>query len=223
MQQNLSQSTVLVLATIVVIVIGLWLILKKQAKRRIDDDLAGLCRYFEDVNAMRSFPTVPLNTITVKKGEFGLISEPANLYEMRAHRQSVGMSVRVAKGVYVGKRAYVSKDHLDRTAVGTFTLTNQRLLFVGAKTITIQISDIISAQGGGDHLLIHSEKRQRPVVLQFSTAQLAALLIAAFLRHPLAENLLPKDMTITAMPTANRDGIILSFKDANQPHLIATR
>jgi hypothetical protein len=62
------------------------------------------------------------------------------LYEMRAHRQSVGMSFRVAKGVYVGKRAYISKDQLDRTAVGTVILTNQRLLFVGAaKTITIQI------------------------------------------------------------------------------------
>ena len=146
------------------------------------------------------------------------------LYEMRAHRQSVGMSFRVAKGVYVGKRAYISKDQLDRTAVGTVILTNQRLLFVGAaKTITIQIGNIIAAQAGHDHLQIYSEKRQHPVVFQFPSAQLAALLLAAFLRHPLDENTLPKDMTITATPTANRDGITLSFRDANEPQLVATR
>jgi hypothetical protein len=57
------------------------------------------------------------------------------------------VSFRVAKGVYVGKRAYVSKDHLDRTATGTVILTNQRIVFVSAsKTITIQIGNIITAR-----------------------------------------------------------------------------
>jgi hypothetical protein len=223
MQQNLTNFLpLLVLFGIAILV---WLLVKKpRTKPTTDATLAALCRYFDNVNATRAFPSVKLDVVTAKKGEFGLINEQANLYELRAHRQSVGVSFRVAKGVYVGKRAYVAKDHLDRTAVGTVILTNQRLLFVGAKTITIQISNIIAAQAGGDHLQIHSEKRQRPVVLRFPSAQLAALLIAAFLRHPLAENTLPKDMTITATPTANRDGITLSFRDSNEPQqLVATR
>jgi len=143
---------------------------------------------------------------------------------MRAHRQSVGVSFRVARGVYVGKRAYVSKQHLDRTGVGTVTLTNQRLLFVSAgRTVTIQVGDIIAAQAAGNSLQIHSQKRQRPVVLEFPSAQLAALLIAAFLRHPFTENALPKDMTITATPLPDRDGITLSFRDASESQLVATR
>jgi hypothetical protein len=216
MQQYLPQFAVLiVLGTL--IFIGVWLLLKAQNTKPTDDDLAALCRYFEEVNTARAFPTVDV-TVTTKKGEFALINEWATLYEMRAHRESVGVSFRVARGVYVGKRAYASKDHLDRTAVGTVILTSQRLLFVGsAKTMTIQIANIITAHAGGNSLQIHSEKRQRPVVLEFPSAQLAALLIAAFLRHPFAENALPKDMTITATPMPSHDGITLTFKDADEP------
>jgi hypothetical protein len=183
MQQNATQF--LPLLVVLVIGVGLWLLLKKYRIKQTDDDLATLCRYFEIVNTQRAFPTVDLAAMIAKKGEFGLINDRANLYELRAHRQSVGVRVRVAKGVSVGKRVYISKDHLDRTAVGTVTLTNQRLLFVStAKTITVQIANIIAAQAGRGSLQIHSEKRQRPIVLEFPSAQLAALLIAAFLRHP---------------------------------------
>jgi hypothetical protein len=80
--------------------------------------------------------------------------------------------------------------------------------------------NIISAQAGTDCLLIHSEKRQCPLILQFQSAQLAALLIAAFLQHPLVENALPKEMTISAEPMANHEGITLSFRDANEPQLL---
>lgn len=221
MQQNFSQF---VPALIVVsILIGLWFLFKGRDRKPTDDDLAALCRYFDNVNTARVFPTVEL-TVTPKKGEFGLINERANLYEMRAHRQSVGVSFRVARGVYVGKRAYVSKQHLDRTGVGTVTLTNQRLLFVSAgRTVTIQVGDIIAAQAAGNSLQIHSQKRQRPVVLEFPSAQLAALLIAGFLRHPFTENALPKDVTITATPLPDRDGITLSFRDASESQLVATR
>jgi hypothetical protein len=118
----------------------------------------------------------------------------------------------------------MSQDHLDRTAIGTVMLTNRHIVFVSpSKTITIQIGNIISAQAGRDCLQVYSEKRQRPVIFEFPSAQLAALLIAAFLRHPLAENVLPKEMTISATPTANHDGITLSFRDATEPQLVATR
>jgi hypothetical protein len=222
MQQNLPNYVPIILGLIGIVVV-VWLLSKKPRKPTTDADLAALCRYFDNVNATRAFPAVQLD-VTAKKGEFGLINERANLYELRAHRKSVGVSFRVAKGVYVGKRAYVSKDHLDRTATGTLILTNQRIVFVSAsKTITIQIGNIISAQAGRDCLQVHSEKRQRPLIFEFPSAQLAALLIAAFLRHPLAENLLPKEMTISATPTANHDGITLSFRDATEPQLVATR
>ena len=219
--QNFSQFMPILI--VLAIFIGLWFLFKGRSRKATAADLAALCHYFDNVNTARAFPTVNLTVIT-KKGEFGLINEPANLYEVRAHRQSVGVSFRVAKGVYVGKRAYILKQHLDRTGVGTVTLTNQRLLFVsGGRTVAIQIGDIIAAQAGGNSLQIHSQKRQRPVVLEFPSAQLAALLIAAFLRHPFTENALPNDMTITATPRPDRDGITLSFRDAREPQLVATR
>jgi hypothetical protein len=222
MQQNLPNYVPIILGLIGIVVV-VWLLSKKPRKPTTDADLAALCRYFDNVNATRSFPAVQLD-VTAKKGEFGLINERANLYELRAYRKSAGVSFRVAKGVYVGKRAYVSKDHLDRTATGTLILTNQRLVFVStSKTITIQIGNIISVQAGHDCIQVHFEKRQRPLVFEFPSAQLAALLIAAFLRHPLAENLLPKEMTISATPMANHDGITLSFRDATEPQLVATR
>ena len=202
----------------------LWVFPRKtRTKPPQTDDLTELCNYFTYVTSARAFPTVDLGMVTAKKNEFALINRHANLYELRAHRQSVGMSVRLAKGVYVGKRHYISKDHLDKTAVGTVILTNQRLVFVSpAKTVTAQIANIISAQAGGDCLQIHSEKRQRPIILEFPAAQLASLLIAVFLKHPFQENTLPNVMTITAMPTASRDGVTLSFKTANEPQMIST-
>jgi hypothetical protein len=53
MQQNLSQFVpALVLAAII---IGFWILHKRKGEKQKGDDLAILCRYFEDVNAMRSF------------------------------------------------------------------------------------------------------------------------------------------------------------------------
>jgi hypothetical protein len=124
-----------VLLVVMIGLIGLAVLLKKRTRSMgqrtdrkgtatsIDDSLTSLCRYFDTVNARRTFPVVPLDAVKPKKGEFGLINERANLYEMRAHRQSVGVSVRVARGADVGRRSYISKDHLDRTAVGVFILT----------------------------------------------------------------------------------------------------
>jgi hypothetical protein len=225
MQQNLTNAWPLFIIILAIAVIC-WLFSRRQRsnKQTQDDELNTLCNYFKYVNSTRAFPTVALDTITPKKNEFCLINKQATLYELRAHRQSVGISFRVAKGVYVGKRAYLSKDHLDRTAVGTVILTNQRLVFVSAsKTVTVQIGNIITAQAGRDSLQVHSEKRQRPIILQFPSAQLAALLITAFLRHPFTENILPKGLTITATPMANEGAITLSFKDADEPQLAATR
>jgi hypothetical protein len=134
----------------IIIVIGIaaimfWTFSQRRRPKPTTDDLNDLCNYFYYVSQTRAFPTVDLGgVVTPKKNEFGLINRRANLYELRAHRQSVGVSFRVAKGVYVGKRAYVSKDHLDRTAVGTVILTNQRLVFISvSKTVTVQISNII--------------------------------------------------------------------------------
>jgi hypothetical protein len=200
---------------------------EKQPAVPINDEITSLCQYFDDVNRTRTFPVAPLDMVKPRRGEFGLISERANLYEMRSHRQSVGLSVRVARGVYVGRRSYISKDHLDRTAVGAPVLTNQRILFVStAKTIAIPIDKIIAAQADRNWLQIHSEKRQRPVTFEVAGAQLAALLIAFFLRNPLAGNALPKDMTITATPNQNRDVITLSIKNATEerpaaPYLVS--
>jgi hypothetical protein len=170
MQQNLPNYVPIVLVLIGIVVV-VWLFAKKPRKPTTDADLAALCRYFDNVNATRAFPVVQLDVLTAKKGEFGLINQQAKLYELRAHRQSVGVSFRVAKGVYAGKRAYVSKDHLDRTAIGTVMLTNRRIVFVSpSKTITIQIGNIISAQAGRDCLQVHSENHQRPVIFEFPSA-----------------------------------------------------
>jgi len=64
---------------VVAILIGSWLLYKKIRTKQTEDDLAALCHYFEHVNRTRAFPAVSLNTVTAKKGEFGLINESANL------------------------------------------------------------------------------------------------------------------------------------------------
>jgi hypothetical protein len=123
----------------------------------------------------------------------------------------------------VGTRFYVSKDHLDQTAVGTVMLTNQRLVFISpTKTISIRVNDIIAGQSGRDCLQIHSDKRPRPIILEFPDAQLAALLIAVFIRHPFQDNTLPNEVTITATPTTTRDGVALSLKTADEPQMMLT-
>jgi hypothetical protein len=207
MEQTTDSLPLLLTLAALIVVAGFW---KKRKKRKTRRNLEGLCAYFDGVNSTRAFPTVYSNIHT--KNEFGLINENANLYEVRAHRQSVGLSVRIVKGVWASRRTYLSKDHLDRTAVGTVVLTNHRLVFESpAKTVTVRLTDIISAQAGADCLELHSTKRQHPVILEFSSAELAALLIATFQRRPFQENVLPKDMTITATPADDGTGIKLAF------------
>jgi hypothetical protein len=98
------------------------------------------------------------------------------------------------------------------------TPTSQRLLFISTtQIISIEISAIIAAQADGNWIQLHLEKRQRPVIVECPSAQLAALLIAFFLRHPFAENVLPSNMTIRAAPMPHSDGITLTFKDDTDP------
>jgi hypothetical protein len=62
------------------------------------------------------------------------------LYEMRAHFQSVGVSVHAVRGVYLSNRHYLSTDSLDRLETGYFRLKDERFgPFSGGNSYLIEI------------------------------------------------------------------------------------
>jgi hypothetical protein len=101
------------------------------------------------------------------KDEFVILEGTATLYEMRAHYQSIGVGVRAARGVWLSNRHYLSTDTLDLMETGSFSLTNQRLIFVGLKrTMSLKLADIVSVDGGLDLAQISSTKRSKPFIFQ---------------------------------------------------------
>lgn len=115
---------------------------------------------------------ITTNAIILKKGEQAYLEIPnVSLVEPRAVRTSTGGygggSVRIAKGVSIrmggGQGRSVSHDELMNIDSGELLLTNQRLIFVGAKkSSNIVLSKIMNLTAYSDGLEVQIENRQKP-------------------------------------------------------------
>jgi hypothetical protein len=159
--------------------------------------------YFAKVAQNMTFPDIPAPEVHLRQGEFAVLRRVGCLYEVRSHRASVGVGVRVARGVYVGGRQSIPDDRLDKTADGLIFVTNQRLLFISASTTIIcQYRDILSLSSSLSRIQLNTSKRRRPVVLEFPNVPLAKTLIELFMAHPFSTKTIPSGMEIKTEPTA---------------------
>ncbi len=88
-------------------------------------------------------------SIILKRNEVWIMDLSASLWEGRAVRTGgyAGTRVRIAKGVSVNVGGFKAESHQELREIdsGTFTLTNQRIVFSGGKrTLSINLNKIIT-------------------------------------------------------------------------------
>jgi ribosomal protein L37AE/L43A len=121
--------------------------------------------------------------LILKKNEVPYLVEESNLLEMvresyKFRGQSIGVSFRVARGVYLRPRIGTgtlrgSEEKLRLTDSGILVLTNRRLVFLGnKKTTTIQLNKIINAEANEDKLVIAREGKQKVEMFQLRYPEL---------------------------------------------------
>jgi len=130
--------------------------------------------------------------LILKKNEVPYLVEEANLFEMvresyKFRGQSIGVSFRVARGVYLRPRIGAgtfggSEEKLKAVDSGILVLTNKRLVFIGnKKTTPIQLNKIINAEANEDKLVIAREGKKKVEMFQVRYPELweAAIVTAA--------------------------------------------
>jgi len=119
--------------------------------------------FLDDAKLVVSAPIIP------KKNEIIYLGLPdISFYEPRRYtiRNYGGGGFRVAKGVYIGGGTSVPYkfEKIDLVDVGSFVVTNSRIVFVGQKrTLTIPYKKLVSLTPHGDGLLIGKEGREKPL------------------------------------------------------------
>ncbi len=133
------------------------------------DDLVSFVNHLNSGSVNLS--VIPNPPIILKKGEEAcVVLSGVNLFEPRAVRQTrggyAGPTIRVAKGVSfrLGSVAARSESHeeLRKIDVGTFVLTNKRMVFIGSKrTTNIDLRKIISITAYKDGIASQRENKQK--------------------------------------------------------------
>src|SRR5207302_6520212 len=154
---------------------------KAMPRRTMESQAAETIVFFQGVDQNRGFEPIPINDLQLSADEVCVFTAGARLRQMRPHRYSVGGSVRVMKGVYVGQRQYESKDSFDVVDAGTLYVTNKRLIFTGVKsTLSTAFKDLVSLDFHSDGLFLHSAKRQKASFIEFSGPLLVTMIVKYF-------------------------------------------
>lgn len=181
--------------------------LRQQAATQV----AEACRYIEEVNRARAFPTVWLKNVNARPGEFGLLHEQSTLFEPKTRRYSVGAGTRVKLGkvpIYLGGAQSVPVESLDPAADGDLYLTNRRVLFLSdTRSAAVALDDVIGVDAGSNQLTVHSGKRQKPLVLRVTNPAKWVLLAKLLSSEELKDPALPEGLTLKAEST-NQPGEI---------------
>jgi hypothetical protein len=162
--------------------------LQHSPDQRLAALTAEACRYIEEVNQSRAFPTVDLGAVRPQAGEFGVLSEPATSFELQIRRRIAGIGTRIRVGrvpLYLGSAQSVPVETMTPVAVGQLCLTNRRLLFLSdRRSATVALQDLVAVDAGLETLTVHSGQKQRPLVLAVGNPQKWAVLLRLFSSQP---------------------------------------
>lgn len=142
--------------------------LRKQQEETVHADRVAIHNWLLDLREGRvSYDAGGNKEILLKNGESLVFALPdISLMEPRSVRHAIygGPSFRLAKGVSfrVGVSRSESHDELRTVDTGTFTLTDKRLVFSGAKrTVAVNLGSLVSVEAYADGIGIHRDGRQR--------------------------------------------------------------
>jgi hypothetical protein len=182
------------LTIIAVIALVLWAVTaltKKAAQKmerlemeRLNEKACGqtaeACSYIADVNRTRSYPTVLMQSVSVQKGEFGLLSETSSLIEIKTKRYNLGAGTRLKLGklpIYLGGSKQYSYEDRVPAGDGDLHLTNKRIIFMSPnRSAAIAFKDIVGFDASLDSITIHNGKRQKPISFTVRNPALWSLL-----------------------------------------------
>jgi len=127
-------------------------------------------------------------SIVLVKGEVVLwVFKDVGLYELKSHTSYVGgsqgVSIRIARGVYVRGSAFkghrVQTQALERQETGSLVVTNQNVYFSGLeKAFRINLKKIVSVHGYSDGIrLLRESANPKPLVFTLNDPWFAANLI----------------------------------------------
>jgi hypothetical protein len=207
--------------------LGVWLInelanTNKSQPVTMERQAAETIALFQQADLNRGFTPVA-NDLRLANDEICVFCDKAHLREVRPHRYSVGGSVRVMRGVYVGQRQYESKDSFDVVDAGEVFITNKRLVFTGLKTtINTAFKDIVSLDMHTDGLFLHSAKRQRASFIEFSRPLIVNMLVKYFQSNPDGAQPLRENEHITARYDVETKKLIVGRHEAkSEPALLS--
>lgn len=184
---------------------------KEQARQRAmaqgkAQELAeAACRFVSQVNAQRCFPEVSAGDVSIRKGEFAIMKEPATLFEQKTHRVSSAVGTRVKIGkmpVYLGSGHSTSYETSEPIATGELVMTNSRVIFISDnRSATMTLKDVVGVNANLSQITIHSSKRKSPYIFAVTNPVLWALLAKIGASHPLESRFIPEGVTLKATPT----------------------
>lgn len=188
---------------------------KELSGQTLERQAADTIVFFQQVDRHRGFEAIPINNLQLSVSEVCVFTADARLRQVRAHGYSVGGSVRVMKGVYVGQRQYQSTESFDVVNTGVLYVTNTRLIFTGLKsTLNTPFNKLVSLDMHTDGLFVHSSGRQKASFIEFSGSLIVSMIVKYFQKNGSGVRL-REDEHIVAYYDEQRQTIIVSRRDAN--------
>jgi hypothetical protein len=114
--------------------------------------------------------------LLLRNGEFVVQHDRATLKKFVRARVGHGTRVRVGP-FYFGGWKSIPKEELREASTGDLVLTNQRLLFLGAQTLTIPFDKLLKCEQVDAGLVISQSEREHPLVLVLKNAGLWCFLV----------------------------------------------
>jgi hypothetical protein len=136
--------------------------------QKINEITATTRDYLQALEQSRTFAPVAVPGLHLEHGEFAVRNDPATLAEYRQARLGGGVGTRVRIGgfpIYLGGWKSVPKEELREAGTGNLVLTNRRLLFLGARTLTIPFDKLLTCQQIGDGLVVSESRSKHPHAL----------------------------------------------------------
>jgi hypothetical protein len=126
-------------------------------RARADELIKAACEFVSQVNAARCYPDVSPGDVSIRKGEFAILKEPATLFEQKSHRTGSAIGTRVKVGkmpVYLGSSHSTSYETTDPIAAGELVITNLRIIFLAdTRSATILLKDAVGISAGLDQMV----------------------------------------------------------------------
>jgi hypothetical protein len=136
-----------------------------QAAEKLNQLTNATRSYIETLDQSRTFAPIALAGLHLEPKEFAIRHDNATLGEYRRAGVGGGIGTRVRVGgfpIYLGGWKSVPKEELRTVGTGQLVLTNQRLLFLGAHTLTVPFDKLLTCQQIGDGLVVSESRSKRP-------------------------------------------------------------